>query len=213
MTNVCVKGKRVERNIVNWLKERGCPSARRSAQHCGQPADGSTGLIDNSDVLAPDELPHWHIESKGTKNPKLPACKARSWFKQLHEDCPVEKLGVVLHTADAYAPIALLDFQTYKAIALEVGSMFVAAEESFNPAPDLKKMEKGCLIYAILTGKSDLFSFTGAIAFMPDDGRIVIAIKGTLWLAWALEWERKFKEEQAKKAEAPEPEVKLALVK
>lgn len=194
MTNNCAKGKRVERNIVNWLKERGCLSARRSAQHCGLPTDGSTGLIDNSDVLVPEELPSWHIESKGTKAPKLPACKVRSWFKQLSDDCPPGKLGVVLHTADAYSPVALLPLDIYKGIALEVGSMSVAAEESFSPAPELDKMEKGCRIYAVLTGKGiDAFRFTGAIAFEPAPGHIIIAIKGALWLAWAMEYEKKIK--------------------
>lgn len=195
----------MERSIVSWLKSRGVESARRSAQHCGLPTDGSTGQLDNSDVIAPIELPSWHIESKGTKNPKLPASKVKAWFKQLSDDCTKGKLGVVLHTADAYSPVALLPFDIYKAIALEVGSMSVAAEESFSPAPELMKMEKGCRIYALLTGKGlEAFRFTGAIAFEPVPGAIIIAINSNLWLAWALEFEKKLKAEKEKAAETPE---------
>lgn len=193
MTNVCIKGKRVERSIVNWLKDRGCPSARRSAQHCGKPALGEGGLLDNSDIIVPDELPSWHIESKGTTSPKLVISKVRNWFKQVTEDCPANKIPVILHTANAYAPVALMSFNTYKTIALSVGQMSIAAEESFCPAPDLIKMQKGSRIYAILTEKIKEFVFTGAIAFEYSFNELAIAVEAPLWLHWALEYEKKVK--------------------
>ena len=110
MTNVCVKGKVIERNVVKWLKTQGCHSARRSAQNCGAPTQGSTKQLDNSDIIVPEELPSWHIESKGTKVPKVNRAKLAKWFKQVDEDCPADMLPVIIHTANAYSSIAIVKF-------------------------------------------------------------------------------------------------------
>lgn len=72
------KGKRIERDLVAWLKENGIESVRRTKQYNGE------GL---SDVVAPEELPSFHLESKGTKTSKIPRSVLKKWFKQLEDDC------------------------------------------------------------------------------------------------------------------------------
>lgn len=54
------KGSRREREWANFLKFHGAKSARRSAQF-----NGKEGL---GDVIAPDDLPEFSMEVKGTEN-------------------------------------------------------------------------------------------------------------------------------------------------
>lgn len=215
MINVCQKGKRVERDLVNWLKERGCPSARRSAQHCGLPTDGTTGEIDNSDVLCPGELPNWHIESKATKSPRVPLSKLKSWMNQIKQDCPVGKLAIILTVANGYSPVAVMTSDVYKAVALQISSLTVSTEDSFAPAIELKRLEKAARVYGTLIEKAPPV-FTGAVAFELDIGAIAVAVEAALWLSWAVEYEKKLKtikEDVLKEMKNTETFGKLELVK
>lgn len=96
------KGKRVERLIVNWLKERGVASAHRTQQYCGVSEGGM------SDIQAPTELPTWHLECKGTKNPTVPECILKEWDAQLARDCPAGKTPVILHKPNGHKLRALM---------------------------------------------------------------------------------------------------------
>lgn len=64
------KGKRYEREIANWLKEKGY-DARRTAQYCGNTGDAS-------DVVG---LPGIHIECKHVERANLQA-----WVEQAIRD-------------------------------------------------------------------------------------------------------------------------------
>lgn len=193
MINVCQKGKRVERDLVNWLKARGCTSARRSAQHCGLPTNGTTGEIDNSDIVVPEELPSWHIESKATKSPKIPASMLKKWVNQVKTDCPKGKLAVILNVANGISPIAILTSDTYKAVARQISSITVATDDSFAPAMELRKLEKAARVYGTLIEKAPP-PFSGAVAFELEEGTIVVAVDGSLWLSWAFVYENILKE-------------------
>lgn len=82
MTNSKDKGKRFEREIANYLKERGY-DARRSAQYCGNTGDAA-------DVVG---LPGFHIECKHQEKMHL-----YDWMEQAVRDS--EKSGdtpIVIH--------------------------------------------------------------------------------------------------------------------
>lgn len=70
MTNSKDKGKRFEREIANYLKERGY-DARRSAQYCGNTGDAA-------DVVG---LPGFHIECKHQEKMHL-----YDWMEQAIRD-------------------------------------------------------------------------------------------------------------------------------
>lgn len=70
MTNSKDKGKRFERDIANYLKERGY-DARRSAQYCGNTGDAA-------DVVG---LPGFHIECKHQEKMHL-----YDWMEQAVRD-------------------------------------------------------------------------------------------------------------------------------
>jgi len=95
---------------VNWLKLNGVPSARRSQQFAGDPEGGA------SDVIAPNELPIFHIESKGTKSKKLEKSKLRSWYEQLDHDCPAHKVAVLFNKANNYPFIGLIQARVFAGI-------------------------------------------------------------------------------------------------
>jgi hypothetical protein len=196
MINVCQKGKRVERDLVNWLKARECPSARRSAQHCGIPTNGATGEIDNSDIIVPDELPSWHIESKATKSPKTPCSTLKKWVNQIKTDCPKGKLAVILTVANGYSPVALMTSDVYKAVARAISSLTVTTEDSFAPAIELKRLDKAARVYGTLIEKAPP-PFSGAVAYEIEAGAIIVAVEASLWLGWAFIYEGMLKEVKA----------------
>lgn len=93
--NSRAKGGRVERLVVDWLKENGCPSARRSVQYCGRGGE-------SADVLC-DELSDWHIEVKGTASASVPRSHALKWYEQVKSDCPQGKKPILIHVPNNHA--------------------------------------------------------------------------------------------------------------
>lgn len=104
MVNQKQKGSRVEREVANWLKEKGCTSARRTQQFNG------AGHV--ADVVA-DELPNWHIEVKGTQSAVLPLSKLKAWVKQINDDCPADKKAVIINKANGKDFVAILPVDTF----------------------------------------------------------------------------------------------------
>lgn len=82
MTNSKDKGKRFEREIANYLKERGY-DARRSAQYCGNTGDAA-------DVVG---LPGFHIECKHQEKMHL-----YDWMEQaIRDSAKSEDTPIVIH--------------------------------------------------------------------------------------------------------------------
>lgn len=81
MTNSVVKGKRGERYVANWLKEKLGVEARRSQQYCGVAGD--------SDVIG---LEGAHIEVKFVEN--LSISKA---MQQAEKDAKDSNIPVIFH--------------------------------------------------------------------------------------------------------------------
>lgn len=212
MVNACQKGKRVERDLANWLKLKGCSSARRSSQHCGKPTNGTTGEIDNSDIIVPDELPNWHIESKATKSPSITCSKLKSWIAQIRQDCPAGKLSVILNVANGWPVTAIMTSDVYKAVALQITSIDVCTDASFDPAIRLAKLERGSRIYSSLMGK-EAPRFAGMTCFEPEIGICIAAVNGSLWIEWALAYEKKLSTLKESLKEELQAERKLELVK
>lgn len=123
--NQCRKGKRVELELVHFLKDNGLASARRSEQH-----NGCEGL---SDVLVP-ELPHFHIESKGTKPSELPQSKLRDWIVQMDRDCPSNQIPVLFWKANGKEWTVLITHGNFARANLELACVEVvwAPEETLK---------------------------------------------------------------------------------
>lgn len=103
MVNAKQKGSRGERGLAEWLRECGCPSARRTQQYCG--TEGT------SDVTV-EELPEWHIEHKATKVAKIAPSMLAKWFSQVRTDCPAGKLPVIINTPNGRERVAILPLVT-----------------------------------------------------------------------------------------------------
>lgn len=80
------KGKRIERELVHFLKDHGFASARRTEQYCGK---AGTADIDCK------ELSDFHIESKGVKEPSFKKSQLKKWSEQLEADCPEGKIPIL----------------------------------------------------------------------------------------------------------------------
>lgn len=78
------KGKRVERELVHMLKDLGSSDAKRTAQYNGMKGD--------SDVEAPDSLPSFHLESKGSEQLNL-----KNAIDQAVSDSKGKKIPTVCH--------------------------------------------------------------------------------------------------------------------
>lgn len=105
MVNQKKKGSRIELELVHWLKNHGIESARRTQQFSGK--EGT------SDIVAPDELPNWHIESKGTKSSLLTRSTIKKWLTQVKTDSK-QKYSVILNKANSKDLVALIPFSTWK---------------------------------------------------------------------------------------------------
>ncbi len=134
MVNACRKGKRVELQVANWLKASGVASARRTQQH-----NGAEGL---SDVVANDELPHFHIEVKGTKTSKLPNSTLLNWSRQLIRDCPEGQIPVLFHQANGQELVGMMLLDTFWAVAehTPIAHFELILDESLDGPKTLEKL-------------------------------------------------------------------------
>jgi len=109
--NAKQKGSSGERALAEWLRDNGCPSARRTQQYCG--TEGT------SDVTV-TELFSWHIEHKATKSANIPPSKLAAWLQQVGTDCPAGKLPVIINTPNNRSRIAIIPAITVEALRAHV---------------------------------------------------------------------------------------------
>ena len=94
------KGKRGERWLANYLKERGY-DARRTAQFCGRTGDAA-------DVVG---LPGIHIEAKWQEKVQI-----RLWYEQAKRDAEAsgkERLPVVVHKVSRQEPLVTMSLDDF----------------------------------------------------------------------------------------------------
>ena len=190
--NANAKGKRIERGIVQWLKESGLPTAKRTEQYCGNMGTADIDCI---------ELHTWHIESKGTKTGLLTGSILRNWLKQVENDCPPDKKWVVVNTPNGKNRIAMLPFETWLWLSEKVMSTFkfsnidyhVSVGNSINPndliefhtqiksieAAINSSLKKSFLSDAQMT-RAIVYCPIWAANFTPD--KLVVFVKADEWL-------------------------------
>lgn len=120
------RGRRVETDIVYWLKEVGIETARRTSQFSGK--EGT------SDVTIP-ELSNWHIEVKGHSSHVLPQSMLKSWVLQLRRDCPKDSKSVIIWQPNRQPPICLANTAVTSIIFNSMGILGMAyywLEDSIN---------------------------------------------------------------------------------
>lgn len=135
MVNQKKKGSRIELELVHWLKNHGIESARRTQQFSGK--EGT------SDIVAPDELPNWHIESKGTKSSLLTRSAIRKWLFQVKTDSK-QKYSVILNKANSKDLIAIVPFSVWKELKHTETSKYsvnVVVAESINAVDGLAESQ------------------------------------------------------------------------
>lgn len=121
------KGGRVERELVKFLKELGCASARRTAQLNGK------SEYSESDVVASKELPHFHLESKGTEKENLSAKLLTDWRNQMLRDCKEACVPVLFHKANNRPWVVLLTEWAVGELHL-TGQGFMIGEATITPS-------------------------------------------------------------------------------
>lgn len=89
MVNQNQKGKRIERELVDWFKAHGY-IARRTHQY-----SGNKEVIGSADLVV-ENLPSLHVESKGIKSPKINRSTLIAWQKQVITDCPMGRSWVIM---------------------------------------------------------------------------------------------------------------------
>lgn len=180
------KGKRVELLIAHWLKDRKCPSARRSQQYSG--TDGT------SDITAA-ELPHIHIECKGTTSPSIPRSKllgTKGWLPQVQRDCPKGKFWVIIHKANVHEMVALVSPMHFRAIAVGNVSPIAVTGENFSPVMELEKAYQVLRTIQAFNGTMG-YSFEETVpivVYEVDEGKVLIGLSAEIWIKWVLEWEK-----------------------
>lgn len=122
------KGGRVERALVQFLKEFGIASARRTAQCNGK------SEFSECDVVAPDDLPHFHIESKGTARPEIGEKLLTEWMAQLERDCKPGRYPVIFHKANQKPWMCLIGETVHALLQLDSPQLFFRYGVPFMPS-------------------------------------------------------------------------------
>lgn len=192
--NKCQKGKRVERSVANWLKANSFASARRTEQYAGNSEEG------DSDVIVPVELPTWHIESKGTKLAKLTQGQINKWLLQVESDCKLNKIPVIINTANRKEEIAILPMATFQALCSTLGNMFNIQCEigtSITPSEIFTNNKKERKLRRFILGgdlAKNLLNFD-ALCFVTSEEpyRVCVIIEGLTWQELAKNYEARVK--------------------
>ncbi len=181
--NAIQKGKRVERVLVNWLKEHGILSARRTQQYSGN-NDGP------SDVIAPDELPSFHIECKATASKKIPLSTLKKWYAQLERDCPADKVAVLFHFANGIRPFVLIPALEFKKVYHNNFPLSVYAVEGRELTSSTYFINDRLAGFKMQEHFDCIYNHYKALAFQIKDGRIFLIFEAPDFLEKMLEFEK-----------------------
>ena len=144
-----------------------------------------------SDIVAPDELPSWHIECKGTKNPELTQSTLGKWLKQIDTDCPSNLVPVIIHSANKYEYIAIIPLDTWKKICPNyVWGYFLWAEETITPTKEFIKKDRQDAIEASLGLMSNPVGVIAHKVNYKEINTVVIILKASVWLQVAKTYEK-----------------------
>jgi len=179
MVNNKQKGKRVERNIVNWLKDLGV-NAARSVQYCGKNGD--------SDVVSTD-LPSFHIEVKGTQSKKLPKSTLLKWHTQIETDVKNNNLPVIFHIANGEEPVALIPVFTALAMGFPLIDVKTLIGDSFEPSETVLNMLMVRHVGRLL-GREDITESIPLAAFPVKEDKVFLATDGKLFVSEMLKYEK-----------------------
>lgn len=189
--NAKKKGSRVELELVHWMKERGVKSARRTQQFSGK--EGT------SDVVAPEDLPSFHIEVKGTATSKLEKSKLKKWVEQLYADCPENKLPVLFNKANNKDWIALV--LDYEFITIFKDAFFVlqtSVEESFHAYECLNNAKTEAYVLhkfqTLANAEEVLTPPEVTVIYKVTDHDIVLAVEAETLLKYMLAYENRAKD-------------------
>lgn len=167
------KGKRVELAIANWMKENGVTSARRSQQFAGNAQFGSADIIAN-------ELPTFHIESKGTKERKLGRSVLKAWWNQLQNDCPVNKIPVLFHIANGCPVVGIIPAHVIQMIKLESYGIRALEGASITPIEHVAESEYIKLVLHKTYHSPPVMPFV--VGYQIEEGKIFLFLSGLMLL-------------------------------
>lgn len=174
--NINQRGKRIERELAQFLREQGFPTARRSEQYCGKAGD--------SDILV-DDLPEWHIECKGTKNSVIERSRIEKWYDQVHTDAP-DKLKVIFTKCDHGEWVTLMAIADWFRAFPELNEYHLGrkifVEDSISFKDELERLDKKLSV-------RERFAMLGIhqpvthhyIGYACAKEKIVMVLKGLEW--------------------------------
>jgi|SRR6185369_8029826 len=178
MVNNKQKGKRVERNIVNWLKDLGV-NAARSVQYCGKNGD--------SDVVSSD-LPSFHIEVKGTQSKKLNKSTLLKWHTQIETDVKNNNLPVIFHIANGEEPVALIPVFTTLAMGFYLMDIKTLTGDAFEPSEIICNMLLDRKIQNLFT--REIFLGLPLAALPIKEDKVFLATDGKRFVSEMLKYEK-----------------------
>lgn len=191
--NAKAKGSRAERAFAEWLRERGCVSARRTQQYSG--TEGT------SDITA-TELSNWHIEHKATKDGNIPPNKLAKWLEQIATDCPssMQRARVIINTPNRHEPVAFMDMESH--FRCQEAGCFAEAKlamvqscmglgEADNFRLKLDRLSEQSFLYELFSGTQTLrlINVVAGRAVSPTNGHVFICMDAKDWLQVALMYE------------------------
>lgn len=187
MVNQNQKGKRIERELVNWFKEHGF-IARRTHQY-----SGNKEVIGASDLII-ENLPTWHVESKGIKNPKINRSTLISWQKQVTDDTPMGRTWVIMIKSNHGAWLSAVSLKGMTGLVsypvLLTLAPLIETDDSINPVELLEAHEEQYQTERLFW--SGVERKTPVVLYRPDKSKDegLAFMFGETWLKFVEEAER-----------------------
>lgn len=168
---------------MQWLIGLGVESARRNQQY-----NGATG---EEDIVAPIELPSFHIEAKGTKYAKVPKSTLKKWHLQVTNDAKDGSLPIIFHEANGEEVVALFPMSTALAMDFQTLHLQGIVGNSFVPSYYVKSSK---FTRKVAESLGQVLPYIPLMhVFKVDPDRYFIALDGEIFVEKALEYEKKKK--------------------
>lgn len=148
-------------------------------------------------MVAPEELPSFHIEVKGTASPKLEKSKLKKWVEQLNTDCPYpDRIRVIFNKANNKSWLCLLphiDFACLTRDAVEGMDVIASLSQTSFQAHEMLEQHK-MYNYLTLLVKARLVAEIETVAcFNLGEGQALVAMDADLTISYMLAYESRIK--------------------
>lgn len=143
-------------------------------------------------MVAPAELPSFHIEVKGTASAKLEYSKLRDWVRQVKGDVMHGQVPVIFNKANNQDWVGLAPVSSFRILKCETFHLDICTEISFNPSQRIKEQSIFHVVSNEILDKAGI-TFPYVIGFGLGDCGPIVGMDANFLLKTMLDYEARIK--------------------